>query len=49
MPEPASPAVIAERRGHVLVLTMARIKASEDAHEGPLAFAEKRAPVWKAR
>ncbi len=22
---------------------------SEDAKEGPLAFAEKRAPVWKAR
>jgi crotonobetainyl-CoA hydratase len=22
---------------------------SEDAREGPLAFAQKRAPVWKAR
>jgi len=23
--------------------------SSEDAIEGPVAFAEKRAPVWKAR
>lgn len=27
----------------------AAVLASEDAKEGPLAFAEKRAPVWKAR
>ena len=26
----------------------ARVGASEDAREGPAAFAEKRAPVWKA-
>jgi crotonobetainyl-CoA hydratase len=26
-----------------------QLKNSEDAKEGPLAFAEKRAPVWKAR
>jgi crotonobetainyl-CoA hydratase len=28
---------------------MAAILRTEDAHEGPTAFAEKRAPVWKAR
>jgi crotonobetainyl-CoA hydratase len=28
---------------------MGVILASEDAKEGPTAFAEKRAPVWKAR
>ena len=27
----------------------ARLMESEDAREGPLAFAEKRAPNWKAR
>jgi crotonobetainyl-CoA hydratase len=27
----------------------AGVKASDDAREGPLAFAEKRRPVWKAR
>ena len=26
-----------------------RVRVSEDAREGPLAFAEKRAPIWKAR
>ncbi|MBD0322887.1 MAG: enoyl-CoA hydratase, partial [Aldersonia sp.] len=28
---------------------MLRVMSSEDAREGPLAFAQKRAPVWKAR
>jgi crotonobetainyl-CoA hydratase len=28
---------------------MRTVFSSEDAREGPLAFAEKRAPVWKAR
>jgi crotonobetainyl-CoA hydratase len=28
---------------------MAKLSTSEDAREGPRAFAEKRAPVWKAR
>ena len=27
----------------------ARVMATEDSREGPRAFAEKRAPVWKAR
>lgn len=27
----------------------ALVRASEDAQEGPRAFAEKRAPVWRAR
>ncbi|MGO1542792.1 MAG: enoyl-CoA hydratase-related protein [Gulosibacter sp.] len=27
----------------------AEVLASEDAHEGPLAFAQKRAPVWKGK
>ena len=31
--------------GHIL----APIKYSEDIKEGPRAFAEKRAPVWKGR
>ena len=26
-----------------------RVRDSEDAKEGPLAFAEKRAPVWRGR
>ncbi len=29
--------------------TYARMRASEDAREGPRAFAEKRAPVWRGR
>ena len=29
--------------------TLARIFASEDAREGPRAFAEKRPPVWRGR
>jgi crotonobetainyl-CoA hydratase len=28
---------------------MRAVFSSEDAMEGPMAFAQKRAPVWKAR
>jgi crotonobetainyl-CoA hydratase len=31
------------------VREMRTLIRSEDAREGPLAFAEKREPVWKAR
>jgi hypothetical protein len=42
-PDTIAPAARIDRQGNVMIISLNR------PEEGPLAFAEKRAPAWKAR
>ena len=52
-----APAVLTERPGRVLLITINRLSQAEgralmtsaDAADGPRAFAEKRVPSWEGR